>query len=365
MPELVSHRGDDQAAVERRRAMPCFLFRCDVSPIIGTGHLRRCLTLARELKEYGASVFIACRSVDFDWAKDVRCVADGLTALEWSLTPESDVQDVIRLYQQREMDVAVIDHYRADVEYQQLLYRSGVRWLQFDWSARQPLWADWVLNASPAAEESAYLSLKQRDQTRLLLGPAYAPIRREFRQWRPHVRLRDQVCKILLAFGGGDDRGATVFCLEAIKPLDPAIERVVLVSSVNPRLSDVVDWVGRNNSSNVTLLVDEQEIARYMASADLAIIAGGVTTFETAAMGLPSLIVQLADNQSPNANAWERAGVAIAVGSFGSLRSSVLKYHVSELIKDSEQRNSMANAGRALVDCLGAHRVARALLSGR
>ena len=364
MPELVFHRGDDQAAVEQRRAMPCFLFRCDMSPTIGIGHLRRCLTLAGGLKEYGAFVFFACRAVDYDWTKDVRGIADDWTALDWSLTPESDAQEVIRLYQQREIDVAVIDHYRADVGYQQRLHRSGVRWLQFDWTARQPLWANWVLNASPVAEESIYLSLKRRDETRFLLGPAYALLRREFGQWRPRVRFHEQVRKILLTFGGGDDKGATVFCLGVIKPLDLAIERIVLVSSANPRLSDIVDWVDRNNRSNVTLLVDEQEIARHMAGADLAIIAGGTTTFETAAMGLPSLIIQLADNQAPNASAWERAGAAIDVGPFRSLTSSALERQVVQLINDAGLRKSMAYAAKALVDCLGTQRVARILLSG-
>lgn len=329
------------------------------------GHLRRCLTLAKELKEYGAFVFFACRSANYDLAKDLRGVADEWTALDWSLTPESDAQELIQLYQQREMDVAVIDHYRADVAYQERLCRSGVRWLQFNWSAKQPLWADWVLNASPAAEESVYLTLKQRDETCLLLGPSYALLRCEFRQWRPQVQFHEQVRKILLSFGGGDDRGATVFCMEAIKTLDPAIERVVLVSSANPHFSDIVDCRNRNNSSNVTLLVDEQEIARHMVDADLAIIAGGTTTFETAVMGLPSLIIQIADNQGPNANAWERRGAAINLGPFSSLTLRALERQVVKLINDSRLRKSMACAGRSLVDCFGAQRVAQMLLSGR
>ena len=342
--------------------MSRFLVRCDVSPTVGVGHLRRCLTLARELKESGAFVFFACRAVDYDWTKDVRGIADDWTALDWSLTPESDAQEVIRLYQQREMDVAVIDHYRADAGYQRRLHRSGVRWLQFDWSARQPLWADWVLNASPSAEESVYLSLKRRDKTRLLLGPAYALLRREFHQWRPQVRFREQVRKILLTFGGGDDGGATVFCLEAIKPLDPAIERVVLVSSANPRLSNIVDWVGRNNSSNVTLLVDEQEIARYMAGADLAIIAGGMTTFEAAAMGLPSLIVQLADNQTANAAAWEEMGTAVNLGRVEDLSTQLIEYQVESLIAHPGMRREMTRAGLNLVDGCGSERVVQIML---
>ena len=181
------------------------LFRCDVSPTIGLGHFRRCLTLAEELKGRGASVLFACRSKGLDVREGLGNIADDWVDLEWSLAPESEVLEVIQLYRQRDIDIAVIDHYGADVPYQKALYRSGIRWLQFDGSARRPLWADWVLNANPAAEEGTYLPLKQRDETRLLLGPAYALLRPEFLKRRQQVSFREKVRKILLTFGGGDD----------------------------------------------------------------------------------------------------------------------------------------------------------------
>jgi len=347
-----------QSRLERR-----FLFRCDISPMIGTGHLRRCLALAGELKKYGASVSFACRYANFDLARELCRVTDDWKALDWSLTPEDDVQEVIRLSRQQGVEAVVIDHYRAAEEYQERLCSSGVRWLQFDWSARQPLLADWVLNASPAAEESVYMALKRRSETRLLLGPAYALLRQEFYEWRSKARFREQVRKILLTFGGGDDRGAILFCLGAMKSLEPSIERIVLVSSANPGLSDIMDWVGRNDNSNIKLQVDAPEIAMHMAQADLAIIAGGTTTFEAATMGLPSLIVQISDNQAPNASAWEQAGVAIAVGPLSNLNKNTFIQQVVALVNNSGLRRSMANKGRALVDCLGTQRVARMLLS--
>lgn len=348
--------------VKQSQDMPRFLFRCDVSPETGMGHLRRCSSLAMELREKGASIFFLCRAAKLDMARELKGVTDDWTVLDWSLSPESDVQEVIRLYKQQEIDVAVIDHYRADEEYQKQLYGSGIHWLQFDGAARYALWADWVLNASPSAEESLYLSLKRREQLQFILGPAYALLRREFRQWQPQIRFRENVRRILITLGGGDDAGATVFCLEAIRSLDSTTERVVLVNSANPRIAGITDWVEKNSSLNVTLLINEQEIARSMAEADLAIISGGTTTFETAAMGLPSVIIQLADNQKYNAGAWQKLGAAIDIGPFDGLTASAFKHQVDSLVNDSGLRKSMAYTGRAMVDCLGAERVANILL---
>ena len=342
-----------------------FLIRCDVSATTGAGHLRRCLTLAKELKEYEAFVFFACRSEQFDWMKEASCVADDGAFLDWSLDGESDAREVIRLCERQKIDFAVIDHYRADANYQRLLYEAGVHWLQFDGAARQPLWADVVLNPSPAAKEGFYQSLKQRPEMRFLLGPRYALLRQEFRRWQTEVKFRENVRKILLTFGGGNDSGATIFCLESMKFLDQAIELVVLASGVNPRLSEILDWKNSNDEVNVTVLVDEQEIAKQMANADLAVIAGGTTTFETAALGLPSLIVQIADNQRPNAGAWEQSGAAVDLGRLEKLSSATLQARVTELIGNCGLRKSMGDAGKMVVDCLGTRRVAQVLMSAR
>lgn len=346
-------------------ALTKFLFRCDVSPAVGMGHLRRCLTLAYELKKRGATIYFLCRAADFDWVKEIKEIVDEWEELDWKLAPKADAVKVIHFYNTRKIDVAVIDHYRIDAEYQQKLYKSAVRWLQFDGTAQQSFWANWVLNASPAADIRVYEQLKQRKETELLIGPDYALLRTGFSQYRQNVRLRDQVQKILLTFGGGDDKGMTVFCLDAIKFIDPKIERIALVSSANPYLSDIVGYVKKSGSENIKLFVDIQRIARHVAEADIAITAGGTTTFETAMMGLPSLIVQTADNQSLNAKAWQEYGVAIDLGSFSKLKRQVLERKTVELINNSKLCKSMSDKGKMMVDGLGASRVSHFLFKGR
>jgi len=340
-----------------------FLFRCDVSPALGTGHLRRCMTLAQELKHLGAFVFFLCRAEGFDLGDMLRDISDEWEALDWGCTPESDAQEVIDASNRLDSDIVIIDHYRADEKYQQQLYSASIRWLQFDGFVQQPLWADWVINTNPIAKESDYLVRKQRDDTRLLLGPAYALLRREFLDARPQVRVNDKVRQILLTFGGGDDRGATRFCLDALSSLDPAIERVVLIGSASPQLPVVKDWTERNKKISVRLSVDAPDVAKHMIMADLAIIAGGTTTFEVAAMGLPALIVQIADNQVAHAAAWENTGALRNAGPLDSLMPEDMEHQVIELINDKDGRRSMAIAGMALVDCLGAQRVAQVLMS--
>lgn len=343
--------------------MPRFLFRLDVSPFTGTGHLRRCLTLAEELKEQGADVFFACRLKSFNIEKYMAHIAAEWEEYDWSLTPEDDARKVVQSCMKYQVDSVIVDHYRADENYQRNLYESGIRWLQFDGAARFPFWADWVLNISPAASLNLYEGLRKRKETRFLLGPTYAPLRREFREFRDRQPRNRAVRTILLTFGGGDDRGATIFCLEAIRAVeDDSIEKIILLSSANPNMDVILKWNQAVNN-NVRVIINAEKTANYMASADLAITAGGMTVFELASLGVPAIILQIADNQIPITRAWRQRGYGFDMGRLDRLHPEDLQLAIISLTQDAAHREAMSVAGQQMVDGLGAMRLAQVLLS--
>jgi len=325
------------------------------------GHLRRCLTLAEELKRQGADLFFLCRAQDMDLAPHLGPVASEWAACDWSLSPEEDAGEVVCYARQCRADAVIIDHYRADPSYQKVLLDGGIRWLQFDGAARWPIWADWVLNMSPAAGETLYEPLRRRRETRFLLGPRYALLREEFRHRPPRDGESGLVRTILLTFGGGDDRGATVFCLEALKLLGMVVETVVLLAGANPRQEKIRRWV-QEEGSHIRLIMNATETASIVESADLAVMAGGMTVFETASLGIPALILQIAENQKMIAEAWQHSGYAVNLGPLENLRAEVLRQKVSDLVNDVGLRRAMSKAGRSMVDGLGTGRVARTLL---
>jgi len=336
------------------------VIRTDASPRIGLGHLRRCTALGQRLAAAGAGVHFLVRSEGLDPAMEVGGFAESCVPLDPALQGRDDAAGTAAYCRSIGADRLIVDHYRADEDYQRVLLDAGMRWLQFDGAAGMPLWADWIVSMSPAADEARYRAQQRRPETRLLLGPRYAILRDEFLAWRAARTVRPQAARLLLTFGGGDDRGACLACLEALRKTD-LFEVVILSGRHNPQAPLIRAWLERNAGFRAQLLLDDAQIARRMAEADIAITAGGGTTFETAMLGLPALIVQIADNQRPNAQAWDRAGVAVDLGPLQRLDAGRLNDKLVALAGDPALRERMAGLGRECVDGRGTERIVREL----
>ena len=105
-------------------------------------------------------------------------------------------------------------------------------------------------------------------------------------------------------------------------------------------------------------------MAQLMAWADIAVTAGGTTCWETAFMGLPSLIIVLADNQEQQAAALDRMAVAQNLGWYHTLPPAEIKDAVAALLRDRRRREVMAARGSSVVDGRGAERVLEHILKG-
>ncbi len=336
------------------------LIRCEYSSEIGFGHLMRCLVLAAEFNKLGYRVYMLSGSGRPDISN-----SDLLAAIShWYITDEqlgtaADAVNLISVAKSIGAPLVLLDFYGVSDTYQMQILNGGLKWLQFDGLANQPLWSDWVLSISPSASEDIYSSLRQRPETVFLLGPKYAILRHEFRKNNNGARIFGEVKQVLLAFGGGDDLGMTLFCLKAIKRLEWCGKVYVVAGKANPNISAISTWIYQNGDGNVELSVDEADMAKVMRESDMAVISGGMTTFEIARMGLPSIIIRIADNQRANALAWDRMGVARDIGEASLLTKEVFSLSFMEMVNNVGLRKRMSQQGVMAVDGQGAERVVR------
>jgi UDP-2,4-diacetamido-2,4,6-trideoxy-beta-L-altropyranose hydrolase len=255
----------------------------------------------------------------------------------------------------------VTDGYAFDAGYQTAIKTGPARLLFVDDHGHCTRYvADIVLNQNLHASDRTYRH--RHESVRLLLGPRYVLLRREFRGASLSARKPAGLgTRVLVTLGGGDRDNVTTRVVESLSmvPVE-GLEVVVAVGPSNPheaRLRRMVDTL----SIPVSLEVGVENMVPLMQWADLALCAGGSTSWEMAYMGLPSVVLVLAENQVPIAEALAETGAAEYLGWHSRVETDEIADAVGRLLVSSERREAVSRRGRELVDGLGVDRVLRAL----
>ena len=319
---------------------------CDASPQQGLGHLQRCRVLAQTIVARGGQAHILCITQNgSDLGPEPANV--GMT-----MAPIGDEQRCLeKLVHERQATLLIIDHYRADPGYQRQLEEFALPWLQFDYRHAFEIRARWIVNINPFASADAYVGLVA-DNSRLLLGPQYAILRSEFNV--PNSYTVGEVRNVLVMLGGGDDRGVAQKLIGWLSKEN--VEMQLVTTRLNPRLADLQRLALENTM--VSLLIEPPSIAELMCGADLAISAGGTTTFELVSQRIPFLSVALADNQVNLCKAWESLGVSLHLGNISELDEA--GFHDKwRRVAPLEERMKMRQNASCHCDSAGAERIVR------
>jgi UDP-2,4-diacetamido-2,4,6-trideoxy-beta-L-altropyranose hydrolase len=336
--------------------------RADASVAMGTGHAMRCFALAQAWRDAGGrAVFAMAQATP---AIDARLQRESIEVARLKVEPGSadDAQETIALARKKKACWVVVDGYCFGADYQAALKRAALRVLFIDDNGHAGHYsADLVLNQNAHASQALYPS---RDaSTRLLLGPRFAMLRREFTEWRGWNReIRAVACRVLVTMGGSDPDNLTDRVVEAILAV-PGVNATVVVGGSNPHLPRLQELVA-GAQRDVQLVENVMNMPELMSNSDAAISAAGTTSLEMCSLGLPALLIELANNQRSAAEELSRRGAAINLGEGAEASPRVLAEHLVRLLASPETRKTMSETGRKLVDGLGAERVVAELNDG-
>ncbi|MFN6338402.1 MAG: UDP-2,4-diacetamido-2,4,6-trideoxy-beta-L-altropyranose hydrolase [Cyanobacteriota bacterium] len=365
--------------------MSRILVRADAALSIGSGHVVRCRTLARELRRRGAEITFLCRRQPGDLIELLEREFQVLALPEQPLAAceglegrnlygawlgcgqAQDAAQCLRALAEARIggaDWVVVDHYGLDASWEAQLLAGllggapSPKLLVIDDLADREHLADLLLDQNFFGEATAsrYEGLVP-PRCRLLLGPHYALMGQEYAQLHSLLPPRTELRRVLLFFGGVDQANLTARALEAL--MDPPLADLavdVVLGLQSPHRQAVDDLVARR--PHTTLHGPLPSLAGLIARADLAIGAGGATTWERACLGLPSLVVAIASNQLPFAQALDQAGYVQLLGDGAAVSSRQIRSAL--LARSAEPR--LETGGSDLTDGWGASRLATALL---
>lgn len=303
--------------------------RADASIEIGTGHVMRCLTLAEELEQRGAEVFFVCRQLPGHLCDYLEHRGKAVVRVTCSASPNSpgfacsqssigwqqdDAAETKRILTKMPTDWLIVDHYSLDEQWESLVRPCVRQIMVIDDLANRRHDCDLLL------DQNLYQGMEKRYQSlvplgcRTLIGPRFALLRTEFLLARRNLRQRTgKVERVLIFFGGSDPTNQTAKSLNAVSQLDlPNVIFNVVAGHANPSRCEIEKLCKRMPGTAYHSQVDN--MAELMAASDLAIGGGGASTWERCFLGLPTIMLILAENQAEVVQAVATSGAAWNLG---------------------------------------------------
>lgn len=332
-------------------------FRLDASADTGSGHLMRCLTLADELAARGASCAFAVREVAEPFV--ARVAVHGHVLMRFSADSEVDDAEATSaaVAAWGGADVVVVDHYGLDAAWEgRVASVLGAGLCAIDDLADRPHDCRVLIDQNLYRDSARYDRLVPPDAVRLF-GPRYAILRPEFARLRAITTPRaGEVRRLLVFFGGvdaGDETGKALAALAGIGGL-PLVD--VVAGAANPHLGGIRRLAAA--LPDATVHVDTDRMGELMAAADLCVGAAGTTTWERACLGLPAVVVAVADNQVEAIAELDRVGAVRYIGEGEHVSEEAIHTAVSGMLADPAAVASCSRISWDLTDGLGAGRCA-------
>lgn len=357
------------------------VFRVDASQEIGSGHVMRCLTLANLLRDEGWATYFICQNRPGQMSEMLRAAGHFVHLLDYSIPAEikmepqseyahwlgvsqaDDAAATGKFLQTLHVDWVVVDHYSLDFEWESTIASHCKHLMVIDDLANRKHQCDLLLDQThgrSTADYSAYVP----KEARILCGASYALLRPDFKAMRNtslRNKTRDTVGHILISMGGSDPDNITRAILDVLSDLPiPAECKVTVVAGAQFRhLNSITDYASAlpfpcQVLSNVT------DMAALMASCDLAIGAAGSTSWERCCLGLPSIMIVLAENQKLVAKNLKNSGAAFIVDNVDQIKCKIPRL-LNLLLSDYQIRIAMSERSAHIVDGLGRERAVFAM----
>ena len=320
----------------------------DANSEIGTGHVMRCLTLAKGIQNMldGSGIPYSITFVN----------SQNSTLLQERYAPCNFYHEVVQRIdsdvEHVDADLWVVDHYQLDETFERKLSLSGAKVMVIDDLANRPHYCDLLLDVNFFDKGNRYKTLVP-PQCKMLLGPEYALLRQEFYEQPTHDFVTREPLRVLVCFGGSDPANMTYVTLDAIASIkDVQLQVDIVIGSGHQTKSDVVDKVNQINQiakHNMRLHIDCNQIAKLMQKASLMVGAGGSMHWERCISTLPALVVCVAENQVETTRCLSKENVCKYLGFWDQVSVEDVAKNLALLLQSPSILKAMSQCAGSIV----------------
>jgi UDP-2,4-diacetamido-2,4,6-trideoxy-beta-L-altropyranose hydrolase len=290
------------------------VFRTDASKLLGTGHVMRCLNLAASLRQKNAICRFICRSHEGHLLETISArgfeslpLPTGVNghdsngdATELGLlgaTSAMDAEQTARAIGDK-VDWMVVDHYAITADWEKVIRGKAVRLLVIDDLANRQHDCDVILDQNWYGDstQTRYDSIVS-PRCLKLLGPAYALLGHEYSAMRQFpIHRTGDIARVLIFMGGSDMENHTATAVQGLMSQDLRhLDLTVVLGQNHPDKTGIQTMADQRG--NTTVLTNVPGLAQLMRESDLMLGAGGISNWERICLGLPAVVMSVAQNQ--------------------------------------------------------------------
>lgn len=345
--------------------------RTDANSTIATGHMMRCITVSKKMRERGQnvvflvsdenSVFLL-KDSEFDYIVLNTCwkclgSADEIRKMKSILINEYD--------KSFNKPLLIVDSYYVDNSYFNQL-KDYSRIAYFDDLANEVYNVDYLINYNIFSNTIDYENMYMTKKTKCFIGPKYTPLREQFSFDVSRcffIPSDEKRLSVLLTCGGGDNINILENFINAILDRDNRfVNFIIVIGLYNNNYRKLQKIIQRNQ--NISLMYNVKDMADVMKCCDLAISSAGTVLYECASTGLPTIFFSLADNQLLDAECFGNIPGMYYIGDIREKKEEKISTILSimdDLINNPNERMEMSMNMRRIIDGDGANRIANAL----
>lgn len=341
------------------------LFRCDASKNIGSGHVMRCLTLANEMKSRNWDCAFITTKDSGPFLND----RDFQLFFIQGKSFEDEINNILSTAKTYQADWIIFDHYDRDEEVESIVRSAGFRIAVIDDLADRKHDCDVLIDQTYRRSKDDYSGLIPYE-TKQLIGADYTLIAPQFSQLRTQALEKRSktatVENILVSLGSTNYKNCTGFVLQALREYKSSklnIDVVLGAAAENvPLIKKLIKDTNENSIHNAKFHQNISNMNELMLKADVAIGAGGTTSWERCCLGLPTIMIEIADNQTFLTKKLEDNKAIINLGRLENLTSQILNSELKKLIFSNDTLKALSKNAFSVCDGRGRDRILPELL---
>ena len=318
----------------------------------------RCLSLCDAFKDKGHEcLFVCAKDTPMDFIMNRGYDVYYLT------TAYDRMDDELALLEQiiaeEKADLLIIDSYYVSQAYLQsvkemikTVYLDDVYTFAYD--------VDCLVNYNVYADADKYKEMYVTEKVKtpeMIIGPAYAPLRKEFRE--RYLREINEIKNIMISVGGADPLHLAYGFAKNIAEDEFFKDKNInmILGKMEPDIEKIKDIC--EATKNINYFVNVKDMKEKIEEADIVISAAGSTQYEICACGKPCICFSMADNQVPGGEKFGELGAFIYAGDVRN--NDGFFYDVLNAVKrvagDISLARKMSKKASEIADGYGASRI--------